>query len=171
MRKCFCISIINKILIRPLFSYCYFTMLIMIKSWLNLFYYCCKTRLMLVLIIIYKYIFFLGNFGAKKCVKSSTNVFRSPCVKFSPVSSPCKSDKPNKYQNHNIANRRRSSDAKDTRTVDLNEYDHFCRFILIIDHECVLWNLLNVSTSLIPRITISETSLLERVLMRLNAWC
>lgn len=76
----------------------------------------------LIIIII---IFFLGNFGAKKCVKSSANVFRSPCVKFSPVSSPCKSAKSNKYQNHNIANRRRSSDAKDTRTIDLNEYDHF----------------------------------------------
>ncbi|KAE9531693.1 hypothetical protein AGLY_010899 [Aphis glycines] len=65
-----------------------------------------------------------GNFGAKKSVKSSTNVFRSPCIKFSPVASPSKCGKPNKHQNHNVANRRRSSDEKDTRTVYLNDFEH-----------------------------------------------
>lgn len=64
-----------------------------------------------------------GNFGAKKSVKSSTNVFRSPCIKFSPVASPSKCGRSNKQQNHNVANRRRSSDEKDTRTVYLNEED------------------------------------------------
>ncbi|VVC35597.1 Hypothetical protein CINCED_3A010644 [Cinara cedri] len=74
----------------------------------------------------------MGNSAVtKKCVKSNEakNVFRSPCVKFSPVSSPSKSGKSYKYQNHNItsatatAYRRRSSDAKDSRTVNLNEED------------------------------------------------
>lgn len=86
-----------------------------------------------------RFLFFLGNFGAKKCVKSSTNVFRSPCVKFSPVSSPSKPGKSNRCQNHNSATHRRSSDVKDTRTVFLNEYDiiFFSQFAFLFKH--VLW--------------------------------
>lgn len=84
---------------------------------------------------------FSGNFGAKKSVKSSTNVFRSPCIKFSPVASPSKCGKPNKHQNHNVANRRRSSDEKNTRTVYLNEYDHiFSRFVFSFEHDEWLLN-------------------------------
>jgi len=80
-------------------------------------------RLKFIIIIV-----FLGNFGAKKCVKPpSTNALRSSRIKFSPVSSPSKSGKSshNKCQNHNApSDRRRSSDAKEARTVYLNEYDH-----------------------------------------------
>lgn len=73
---------------------------------------------------------FLGNSaGAKKCVKSNgpKNEFRASCAKFSPAPSPSKSGKSNKHQNYNVtyaaaAYRRRSSDAKDSKTVNLNEY-------------------------------------------------
>ena len=83
--------------------------------------------------------FFSGNFGAKKSVKSSTNVFRSPCIKFSPVASPSKCGRSNKHQNHNVANRRRSSDEKDTRTVYLNEYDHIFFFWYVFSFRHDVW--------------------------------
>jgi len=66
-------------------------------------------------------------------------VFRSPCIKFSPVASPSKCGKSNKH--HNVANRRRSSDEKDTRTINLNEYDHiFSQFVFSFRHDTWLLN-------------------------------
>ncbi|XP_050433314.1 ankyrin repeat and fibronectin type-III domain-containing protein 1 isoform X2 [Adelges cooleyi] len=64
-----------------------------------------------------------GEVSSKKCTKSSTNVFRSPCVKFSPQPSPNKPGKSSKYQNYNDPYRRSSGDLKPTRSIFLNEED------------------------------------------------